>query len=372
MTGRRRDDDLRALYRDNLTDLVRRVIVVSLGVGVPTIVVLWFLLAPRDPVVRWGYPPLLVHLLVYGWVLLRRPAQVLTFSRVTLLLLEALWTASMVVRLRGAPDVHTGWDSLFPTVFMSMVIYVVIGYLFLSPRRALANAGAVVVGVLAAGLVGLLPLEGGREYVLPLVRYCIGVVVLSLLLHVLSRAKARLALAVADAHRAAAEVVEMRDMAYMDALTGLANRRRLVEELSFQSSRTVPGHPVAVVFFDLDRFKAINDEHGHAIGDEVLCRVADLAVRLVRKGDVVGRLGGEEFVIVAPGTDYEHALQLAERVRSVLPLDVGEAMGFPVTASFGVSMLQLGESASDVLRRVDGLMYQAKAAGRDHVSGALV
>ena len=70
----------------------------------------------------------------------------------------------------------------------------------------------------------------------------------------------------------------MRDMAYLDALTGVANRRRLVEELSFQSSRALPGHPVAVVYFDLDRFKAINDEHGHAVGDRIL---AEVAVRLV-------------------------------------------------------------------------------------------
>lgn len=357
-------------YRDSLNTLVRKVLVISLALGCPSIIAMIFVLGPSDPVVRWAYPPLLVHLLVYAWVLIFRPERAVPFSRMTLVLLESAWVVAMVLRVRTGP-LEEAWAGLFPTFFMALVIFVIVGFLFFGTRVALLNAGGVVGAVVVGTLVAFLPVEGGSAYLLPMMRFALAMVVVSLLLHVLSRAKAGLALAVAAAQRATEEALEMRDMAYLDSLTGVANRRRLVEELSFQSSRALPDHPVAVVYFDLDRFKAINDEHGHTVGDDVLCKVAEVCVAEVRHRDVVGRLGGEEFVIVSPGTDYPNALQLAERLRATLPAELRRTMGVPVTASFGVTMLQLGESASHVLDRVDGLMYEAKNRGRDQVSGAV-
>ena len=370
MTDRRRPERLEPVYRDNLHALVRKAVVVAIAVGSPTIAAAIVVAGPKDPVVQWGYPPLLVYLAVYAWVLLRRPQHVVTFSRVTLVLLDVAWFVGMVVRARAGEDVSAGWHALFPTILMGLVVFEVVGFLFFSPRGALVHAGGVAAGALAAGLIGMVPRADGMRHLVDLGRYCVFLVVIALLLHVLSRAKARLAVAVSAAEHAEGEALVMRDMAYRDALTGLANRRRLVEELTFQSARVEPDFPVAIVYFDLDLFKQVNDVHGHAVGDDVLRAVAGVAGALVRQVDLVARLGGEEFVIVAPGTGVDRARQLAERLRVLLPEEVRQAAGVPVTASFGVVALRKGEAADAALDRVDVLMYEAKQTGRDRVVAA--
>lgn len=367
---RSREEWFDGLFRDSLNALLRRVMVIALVLGVPTIIFLFIALAPDDPVVAWTYPPLLAFLLTYAWVLLRRPEHTVRFSRIALIMCETVWVAMLYYRLVTGPDITAAWHGLFPTWLLSHVIFLLVGFLVFTNRQALVNAAGVMVAVVGAGLAGLLP-RGGEEHVLDLLRFGLYLTFIALLLQVLSRAKARLAVAVSAAHQATIEAHQMRDMAYLDPLTGVANRRRLIEELTFQADRAAPDHPVAVVYFDLDRFKSINDTFGHAVGDDVLCRVAQVASRVVRQDDVVGRLGGEEFVIVAPGTGHDRALQLAERLRSVLPQEVGEPLGVQVTASFGVVTLRPGESATAVLTRVDGLMYEAKSGGRDRVAGAL-
>lgn len=364
------------VYRDNLNALLRTVLMVALVIGAPVIVVMIVLLGPSDPVVAWGFPPLVAYLAVFAWVLLRRPHLTVGFSRVMLVLAEAAWVVSFWYRLRAAPDVDAGWESLFPTSFMGLVVFLVVGFLVLGTRFALVNVAGVLAAVLGVGLVTLAYLDGGPARMIDLVRYVIYLLVIALLLHVLSRAKARLAVAVAEARQASAraehataEARRLREFAYLDPLTGVANRRRLIEELNHQAGRVGPDLPVAVVFFDLDEFKAVNDAHGHVVGDEVLCHVADLTARTVRQEDLVARLGGEEFVVVAPGTDRTAATRLANRVRAAMPEHTAKRAGIAVTASFGVVMLRRGELATEVLGRVDRLMYDAKSAGRDRVVG---
>ncbi|WP_182113576.1 diguanylate cyclase [Actinotalea sp. JY-7876] len=361
--------DLGAVVRGNLQQQSRYVIAIAIAIGIPTMVVVALTAPEPDPVVRYGYPPVIAYLLVYAWVLVRRPAMAVPFSRITLVLFELAWITTMAAGLARASDLDAAWAALFPLFFLSMVIFLIVGYLFFSARQGAVHAGAVVLAVFAAGSAGALAADDGARLVPHVLRYCIYLAVIAVLLLVLSQAKTRLALALVAAQQARAEVSEMRDMAYLDALTGVANRRRLVEELSFRSSRVGPGYPVALVYFDLDRFKSINDDHGHAVGDDVLRRVASLASGVAGRDAVVGRLGGEEFVVVAPGATHADALDLAERLRQSLPREVGADLGVPVTASFGVSMLRPGESASVALARADELMYDAKAGGRDRVVG---
>lgn len=358
---------LSAVYRDNLTGVLRRVLVVALVSALPTVTWMYVASGGEEPLVRYGYPPLLVYLGAYLWVLLRRPGHVLNFSRATLVLFQGGWIAAMALRLGTAADVAEAWRALFPTFFMGMVVFLVVTFLVHGSRAALVSSGAVILGLLLTGTTVLWTIGADEQYVRDLARYAVFLATTALLLHVLSQAKARLALAVAEAARATDEAHQMRDMAYRDPLTGVANRRRLVEELTYQAARPDRERPVAVVYFDLDHFKRINDEHGHAVGDDVLCVLADSTGQVVRDGDLVARIGGEEFVVVSPGTAPHDAVRLAERLRGVVRDQVSRVTGVPVTASFGVDEVRPGEEPEEVLARVDALMYAAKSDGRDRV-----
>lgn len=169
-----------------------------------------------------------------------------------------------------------------------------------------------------------------------------------------------------------ATMAKLQQIAVTDSLTGLLNRRALYDALRHELVRSERySHPLAVIVFDVDHFKSVNDRHGHAAGDEVLRHVASIATKVIRNTDTVARYGGEEFVVVAPETDLPNALRLAERLRTALrssdiPLDQDATLS--VTASFGVALLQPGEHSPDnVLRRADQALYAAKAAGRDRV-----
>ncbi len=277
------------------------------------------------------------------------------------------WLALIVGRAGEAADAASAWGSLTPTPMLDVIVCLVVGFLFQRTRTALIHGGTYAVAVTATLAASMARLPGGEAYVGPTLRYSVYLVVVLMLLLVLSVAKERVAAALADAARADATASRMRDMAYLDELTGIANRRRLMEELGHQSGLVTADHPVSVVYFDLDRFKQLNDTRGHELGDRVLRQVAEVADRLVRDGDLLARLGGEEFVVVTPDTDHRRATQLAERLREALPVELSVTVGAAVTASFGVTELRAGEDPASVLRRVDTLMYRAKADGRDRV-----
>jgi diguanylate cyclase (GGDEF)-like protein len=158
-----------------------------------------------------------------------------------------------------------------------------------------------------------------------------------------------------------------------DGLTALANRRNAYDALTAMISRARRSYtPLAVVMFDLDKFKSINDTYGHAAGDEVLRCVAGALRATVRTSDVIARLGGEEFAALLPDTTLAEARVVAERIRTSLALRTIPAIGSHVTASFGIAELRPGDStAESLLHRADQAMYRAKAAGRDQVADEL-
>jgi diguanylate cyclase (GGDEF)-like protein len=155
-----------------------------------------------------------------------------------------------------------------------------------------------------------------------------------------------------------------------DPLTGLLNRRgfearaRRVAPLAGRSSI-----PASIVICDLDRFKAINDTYGHAIGDKVIAAFAAQLDAALEHSHVAGRIGGEEFAVVLPGANAASARLFAETIRIAFasaPID-GLAAGVHPTASFGVAEMRDGDALSDMLRRADQALYRAKADGRDCV-----
>lgn len=167
-------------------------------------------------------------------------------------------------------------------------------------------------------------------------------------------------------------VMQLRILAHTDALTGLQNRRAFLEtaERELHRARRL-AHPLALITFDIDHFKQINDTYGHAAGDKVLQAIAERCRQQVRSIDLVGRFGGEEFAVLLVEADLSEALDVAERLRICLltePIVVGDYQ-IAATASFGVVTLTDGATEIDaLLRRADVALYAAKRSGRNRVA----
>lgn len=158
-----------------------------------------------------------------------------------------------------------------------------------------------------------------------------------------------------------------------DALTGLVNRRVLTTNLRQEIEQDSQGEsPLALLLFDLDLFKRINDTWGHTAGDRVLQAFAEILRRHVRSNDLVGRFGGEEFLAILPDAPLEVAREIAESIRresSLTPIQIdGKTQPIQFTTSIGVAQRKTGETADAILARVDESLYRAKSAGRDIVS----
>lgn len=160
-------------------------------------------------------------------------------------------------------------------------------------------------------------------------------------------------------------------LALTDELTGLYNRRYVSAHLSDLFGRGDGGARTAVALLDIDHFKGVNDRFGHPAGDAVLRQLAARAIRHVRSVDLVGRLGGEEFVVVMPETSLAGAVVGAERLRAAvadLPFALPGGDSLPVTVSIGVAAAGAGhETIEGVLKRADDALYAAKNSGRNRV-----
>lgn len=155
-----------------------------------------------------------------------------------------------------------------------------------------------------------------------------------------------------------------------DTLSRLLNRRGFEDRADrLLATALRAGVPASLVVADLDHFKAINDSHGHEAGDRVITAFADVLRTLADPRAVIGRIGGEEFVAFIPGADLASARLYAESVRTAFSsLSIaGLRPDRPIGASFGVARLSAGDSLSDLLRRADAALYQAKKGGRDRV-----
>lgn len=156
-------------------------------------------------------------------------------------------------------------------------------------------------------------------------------------------------------------------MATTDALTGLLNRRRMLEIADYELARNSrTPQPLSMLVGDIDYFKEVNDSHGHARGDAVLKAIARLLQDMVRREDSVARWGGEEFLLLLPGTPAAEAAVIADRIRAAVATgDLRGTTRQPVTMTFGVSQWRPGETVDDCIARADRALYRGKKAGRD-------
>jgi diguanylate cyclase (GGDEF)-like protein len=157
-------------------------------------------------------------------------------------------------------------------------------------------------------------------------------------------------------------------LAATDELTGLPNRRFFNESLTAAlSAAHRHKFSLSLIMTDIDRFKTVNDLHGHTGGDKVLKAFAEIIRRMSRTEDVSARWGGEEFIFLLTHTPLEGAAVLAERIRSMLESESEKTTSIAITASFGVAGLHPGEDADALIRRADAALYRAKNEGRNKV-----
>ncbi|MGA7992326.1 MAG: sensor domain-containing diguanylate cyclase [Thermoanaerobaculia bacterium] len=168
---------------------------------------------------------------------------------------------------------------------------------------------------------------------------------------------------------AAERIRELETLSLIDPLTGAGNRRYSEIQLSSRlAEKKRYGLPVGVLFVDVDRFKVVNDRHGHAAGDDVLRVVGKTLANALRAGDFLGRWGGEEFVVLVGGLDAQRLPQAGQRLRALVARSsVPSVPGLEVTVSIGVTEARGDDTVASLVARADALMYEAKKQGRDRV-----
>jgi diguanylate cyclase (GGDEF)-like protein len=180
----------------------------------------------------------------------------------------------------------------------------------------------------------------------------------------LAEENARLRASLAAAQERVAGLERLADT---DTLTPLPNRRHFLRELErVVALATRHRASAALLYIDIDELKAINDTHGHGVGDAALVHVAELLAKLVRSSDLAARIGGDEFALILDHLDHDSAIEAADRIARVIADNPVESDGrlVKLKASIGTAMILPGDSAEDAMRRADRNMYLAKSAGQ--------
>ena len=160
---------------------------------------------------------------------------------------------------------------------------------------------------------------------------------------------------------------KMRELAHNDELTGISNRRAVLNVLELKIKNATKDSTLAIGLLDIDNFKAINDSYGHQVGDSVIQEVALRIRKTIRKNDIVGRYGGEEFLVLIDNPGKNNAFLVFEKIREIISNTVisTNSGNIKVTASIGVSVFDEKHTSSDLIKIADQALYQAKAAGRN-------
>ena len=258
-------------------------------------------------------------------------------------------------------------NSLSPTFTLWLPFIYILSFLILSTNRALLVSALFFLATLILGIASCLHfLAEGMSFPnanLLVQIYFAGVFYIAVL-YLVSRIKE---LYISEHGLADA----MSKLAMIDSLTQVDNRRLLTQLLREEVTRAGRHNlPLSVILFDLDRFKTINDSFGHNAGDVVLQEVAGVLRQAIRTSDPFGRWGGDEFLVVATNTDGNQAVELANRLRETLENCFFSTAG-NVTASFGISTYQGGDSPETLIRRADMGLYKAKSGGRNRVAAVL-
>ncbi len=343
---------------DVLGEAKRKTYALAHAVTLPTLAVVWGARADADAFVRWGYPALAGFLVwtLYGLLSGRVPLPRLERS---LFGFVSCWGLVYLAHtLYGVADPVSARQEVAEGLFPVLAALCVLSHMFFAPRVAGRLCALLIASAAVVGLPKVASGVGDPRWlpvVVALLRMEAFVAALAAWLYAIALVKDRLA--------------EETAASGTDALTGLLNRRGLYRAFDGEAERARRyGSALAVILFDLDHFKQINDRHGHAAGDRVLRMVGEEVRRALRPADCVGRWGGEEFVVLLPQTVLAGAVEVAERLRYLVSGLRSEAG--PLSASFGVAEWVPTDNLGTLVRRADGALYKAKQAGRNRVVAA--
>jgi diguanylate cyclase len=285
----------------------------------------------------------------------------LTLPQILFAMCSITWSYAITGPARGA-------------VIAIMVVTIVFGMFGLQPR--MAPRLALLAFVMLAGVMAWRAATLPDRYspVVEAVHALFAAIVMGASAVVVMRIGALRARLAAQKQELSQALALNRELATRDALTGLLNRRAMVELLAREHPRIERGQgPLSVALLDIDFFKRINDDLGHGAGDEVLRRFASVINSQLRAADALARWGGEEFLLLMPGTSAQDARVVLDRLRGAIATGGFEAVApqMKVTFSAGVAEVQEGETQDAAIDRADRALYRAKQAGRNCVEVAL-
>lgn len=344
-------------------EIRRKTYIVALMLGAPTVPLIWFLRGPEDDFIFYTYPIFTIYLFAVAGALWARKFSVRQAERYMVCCIGGLFLLRVAASMWLEPDLVVATEEMLESTYWGLILVFIVAYLAYETKSALKASlliYLVALIVIGARLISEVIQGDGQEVLVTHLRVLTYLGAAITLLYALARAKDQLI----DV-RAMAE--SMRVLANTDGLTRVANRRKLEEMLSEWIEKQAERRDLSVLLIDLDEFKRINDRHGHATGDLVLQESARILGGQLRSQDLVGRWGGEEFMVIAPDTSLEEGQRLAERCREVLADHLYPALDAPVTASIGVATIRPGDTVPSLVHRADDALYEAKRRGRNQV-----
>jgi diguanylate cyclase len=320
-----------------------------------------------SPVDQCAYPVMLVVFAISLIALQFRPKtwhSIVNLNFLTLAMYLVTYTQAMMYAPSGNYDFYDvgAFPQWFPLIYVT-------GFLFLHRKTAIHFSIVIYASIAIPFLVSLLfnGSDFSQKMQFPIILSMLEAhpIYIALLLGVSTLQEAFI--------RATAYAEAMSIAAQIDHLTQLPNRRSLTERLQtqlnqFQSGQT--SHSFAVILLDVDRFKQINDTFGHAMGDQVLIAIAAILQERLRHEDMIGRWGGEEFLMVTQDTNTRDAIRTAERLRAMVCERVA-CEDTIVSASFGISLATPSDTLETLVQRADQALYAAKEKGRNRVEVAV-
>ncbi len=325
----------------------------ALLLGLPAVLLTWKRYAPEFPFMSWSYPVLAGLLVVWAAMVLIRRIPIRWTEYFVQTTLSLFYFAKYLTLLRVQNVDPVFLSNELQAVFWVMAILFVLGCILANHTLALLMALAYSAVTLALALWLLYPER--YDLFLEVFRLQNRVAIIALLTFILAGVKD-------DLRRAERQATLFQMAANTDSLTGLPNRRMLNELLENQLQQS---EIFCVLLVDIDHFKTVNDIHGHDRGDEVLRRIAE-ALRLhARETDIVGRWGGEEFLVLLSLQNASDCVEVAERLRS--QVEALRPAGLPISISLGGTMRRAGDTLASLVKRADQALYAAKASGRNRL-----